>query len=57
MSISNWYYGVPEEIKKCGGIWQEKNVVVDGNLVSSRWPMDLPAFMREVMKVSNINKV
>jgi putative intracellular protease/amidase len=23
--------------------------VVDGNLVTSRWPMDLPAFMREIM--------
>jgi protease I len=50
---SYWHDGVPEEIQKGGGLWEDKDVVVDGNLVSSRWPMDLPAFMREVMKVAN----
>ena len=53
---SYWHDGVPEEIQKSGGIWEDKDVVVDGNLISSRWPMDLPAFMREVMKVTNNNK-
>lgn len=48
---SYWQDGVPEEIKKAGGIWEDKDVVVDGNLVTSRWPMDLPAFMREVIKM------
>jgi protease I len=48
---SFWHDGVPEEIKKAGGIWEDKEVVVDGNLVTSRWPMDLPAFMRELMKM------
>jgi protease I len=43
--------GVPEEIRAAGGIWEDKEVVVDGNLVTSRWPMDLPAFMRETMKM------
>ena len=47
---SYWHDGVPEEIKAAGGIWEDSDVVVDGNLVTSRWPMDLPAFMREVMK-------
>jgi putative intracellular protease/amidase len=28
----------------------DENVVVDGNLITSRWPMDLPAFMQEVMR-------
>ncbi|MCX6687471.1 MAG: DJ-1/PfpI family protein [Methanoregula sp.] len=32
-------------------MWEDKEVVVDGNLVTSRWPMDLPAFMREIMKM------
>lgn len=53
---SYWHDGVPEEIQKGGGIWEDKEVVVDGNLVSSRWPLDLPAFMREVMKVTKTNK-
>ncbi len=46
-----WHDGVPEAVKKAGGIWEDKEVVTDGNLVTSRWPMDLPAFMREVMKL------
>ncbi len=48
---SYWHDGVPEEIQKAGGIWEDKEVVVDKNLVTSRWPMDLPFFMREVMKL------
>ncbi|MDD5614857.1 MAG: DJ-1/PfpI family protein [Candidatus Methanoperedens sp.] len=48
---SYWHDGVPEEIQEAGGIWEDKEVVVDGNLVTSRYPMDLPAFMREVMKM------
>jgi protease I len=47
---SYWHDGVPEEIKAAGGMWEDREVVVDGNLVTSRWPMDLPAFMRELMK-------
>lgn len=49
---SYWHDNVPEEIRNGGGIWEDKNVVVDGNLVSSRWPMDLPDFMREIMRVT-----
>lgn len=48
---SYWHDGVPEEIKAAGGDWQDKPVVVDGNLVTSRWPMDLPDFMRELIKL------
>jgi protease I len=48
---------VPEDIRKAGGIWEDKEVVVDGNLVTSRWPMDLPAFTREMMKqVAKVEK-
>lgn len=47
---SYWHDGVPEDIKAAGGIWEDKAVVVDGNLVTARWPKDLPDFMREVAK-------
>ena len=48
---SYWHDGVPEEIQAAGGIYEDKDVVVDGNLVTSRWPMDLPAFVREMIKL------
>jgi len=48
---SYWHDGVPEEIEEAGGLWEDNEVVVDGNLVTSRWPMDLPAFMRELMNM------
>lgn len=33
------------------GHYEDREVVVDGNLVISRQPPDLPAFMRETMKL------
>ena len=48
-----WHDGVPEDIRKAGGIYEDKEVVVDGNLVTSRYPGDLPAFMRETMRMVN----
>jgi len=50
---SFWHDGVPEDIRKAGGIWVDEDVVVDGNLVTSRYPGDLPAFMRETMRMVN----
>jgi protease I len=50
---SFWHDGVPEDIKKAGGIWVDEEVVVDSNLVTSRYPGDLPAFMRETMRMVN----
>ncbi len=52
---SYWGDGVPEEITAAGGLWEDRDVVVDGNLVSSRWPMDLAAFLREVMQMLERN--
>jgi protease I len=45
------YRTVVEELKASGALYEDKEVVVDGNLVTSRKPSDLPAFMRETMKV------
>ena len=50
---SYWHDGVPDDIKKAGGIYEDKEVVVDSNLVTSRYPGDLPAFMRETMRMVN----
>jgi protease I len=46
---SYWHDGVPEEIRAAGGLWQDEPVVVDGNLVTSRWPADLAAFTAAMM--------
>ncbi len=45
------YRTVVDELKAAGAIYEDKEVVVDGNLVTSRQPSDLPAFMRETMKL------
>jgi protease I len=47
---SFWGDGVPDEITAAGGVYVDEDVVVDGNLITSRWPMDLPAFMQEVIR-------
>jgi protease I len=44
------YKSVADELKGAGALYEDREVVVDGNLVTSRQPADLPAFMRETMK-------
>jgi protease I len=38
-------------MRQAGAHYEDREVVVDGNLVTSRQPADLPAFMREFMKL------
>lgn len=45
------YKSVAQEMKDAGAMYEDKEVVVDGNLVTSRQPADLPAFLRETMKL------
>ena len=45
------YKSVASEMKEAGALYENKEVMVDGNLVTSRQPSDLPAFLREVMKM------
>ncbi|MEW6417153.1 MAG: type 1 glutamine amidotransferase domain-containing protein [Nitrospirota bacterium] len=45
------YKSVAQEMKDAGAIYEDKEVVVDGNLVTSRQPSDLPTFMREIMRI------
>jgi protease I len=44
------YKSVADELKEAGALYEDLEVVVDANLVTSRQPGDLPAFMRETMK-------
>ena len=45
------YRSVVDELKEAGALYEDREVVVDANLVTSRQPDDLPAFMRETMKL------
>ena len=45
------YKSVAPEMKEAGALYEDAEVVVDNNLISSRQPSDLPAFMREIMKM------
>lgn len=48
------YKSVAKELKDSGAIYEDREVVVDGNLVTSRQPSDLPAFLREtIMKLKS----
>ena len=40
---------IAEEMRKAGVHYLDREVVVDGNLVTSRKPDDLPAFIREML--------
>jgi protease I len=44
------YKSVAPEMKVAGATYEDREVVVDDNLVTSRQPSDLPAFLRETMK-------
>lgn len=45
------YSGVAEELKSAGANYQDKEVVRDGNLVTSRLPKDIPAWLGEMEKM------
>jgi protease I len=45
------YRTVADEMREAGARYEDSEVVVDGNLVTSREPADLPAFLREMMKL------
>lgn len=44
------YVAIKDDLENAGAKYVDKEVVVDGNLISSRTPTDLPAFMRELIK-------
>ncbi|GAG50772.1 unnamed protein product, partial [marine sediment metagenome] len=42
---------IATDLKNAGGNYIDKEVVVDGNLVTSRIPDDLPAFCRSTLEL------
>jgi protease I len=43
---------IADDLRNAGADWEDSEVVVDGNLISSRRPDDLPAFMRATIEVA-----
>jgi protease I len=43
---------IADDLRNAGAEWEDSEVVVDGNLISSRRPPDLPAFMRATIAVA-----
>jgi len=46
-----------KELQEAGALYEDSEVVVDGRLVTSRQPADLPAFLRELMKLLSLKGV
>jgi protease I len=46
------YPSIADDLKNAGAEWEDSEVVVDGNMISSRNPGDLPAFMGALIEVA-----
>ena len=44
------FSGIKDDLINAGARYSDKEVVVDGNLITSRKPDDLPAFCKEIIK-------
>ena len=45
------FFAIKDDVVNAGAHWSDAEVVVDGNLVTSRKPEDLPAFCRAAIQV------
>jgi protease I len=43
------YHTIQDDIRNAGGTWVDREVVREGNWVTSRQPSDIPAFNREML--------
>jgi protease I len=44
------FFSIKDDLVAAGANWVDQEVVVDGNLITSRRPDDLPAFCREIIR-------
>ncbi len=45
------FFAIKDDLQNAGALYEDKVVVVDGNMVSSRIPSDLPEFLKAIIKV------
>lgn len=51
------YYTLKDDVLNAGGHWMDREVVEDGNWVTSRQPSDLPAFNRAMINLFSLTPV
>jgi protease I len=45
------YHTIQDDLRNAGAEYEDREVIRDGNLVTSRQPSDIPAFNREMIKL------
>ncbi|MCL4864663.1 MAG: DJ-1/PfpI family protein, partial [Gemmatimonadales bacterium] len=45
---------IRDDLENAGALWEDSPVVVDGNLISSRTPVDLGPFMKALLKALGV---
>jgi protease I len=48
------YVAVATDLKNAGGLYEDSPVVVDGKLVTSRFPADLPQFCKKIVELLQV---
>lgn len=43
------YIGIRDDLKLAGAIYEDKEVLIDGNFITSRKPEDIPAFNKAIL--------
>ena len=44
------FFAIKDDVTNAGATWVDQEVVVEGNLITSRKPDNIPAFCREIVK-------
>ena len=45
------FWSIKTDVRNAGGDWVDEQLVVDGNLVTSRYPKDIPAFNETLIEL------
>ncbi len=49
------FFAIRDDVENAGGVWEDAACVRDGNIITSRTPDDLPAFMSEILKALGVS--
>jgi protease I len=49
-NLTSWHT-IEDDLRNAGAIWEDRECVVDHNIVTSRGPHDLPVFARELINL------